>query len=84
MDLLSNQSLLSFLSSFDGGNQGLAWELKEQQWRRERWALVCSVMVWCEEEEVVTIVVNLKGINTPWVPTVGYGRHYRPSQNCEA
>jgi hypothetical protein len=36
MDLLSNQSLLSFLSSFDGGNQGLAWELEEQQWRRER------------------------------------------------
>jgi hypothetical protein len=36
MDLLSNQSLLSFLSSFDGGNHGLAWELEEQQWRRER------------------------------------------------
>jgi hypothetical protein len=27
--------LLPFLSSFDGGNQGLAWELEEQQWRRE-------------------------------------------------
>jgi hypothetical protein len=36
MDLLSNRSLLPFLSSFDGGNQGLAWELKEQQWKRER------------------------------------------------
>jgi hypothetical protein len=35
MDLLSNRSLLPFLSSFDGGNQGLTWELKEQQWRRE-------------------------------------------------
>jgi hypothetical protein len=35
MDLLSNRSLLPFLSSFDGGNQGLAWELEEQQWRIE-------------------------------------------------
>jgi hypothetical protein len=83
MDLLSNQSLLPFLSSFDGGNQGLAWELKEQQWRRERRALVCSVMVLCEEEEVVTVVADLKGINTSWVPTVGYGWHCHPSQNSE-
>jgi hypothetical protein len=31
MDLLSSRSLLPFLSSFDGGNQGLTWELEEQQ-----------------------------------------------------
>jgi hypothetical protein len=30
MDLLSNRSLLPFLSSFDGGNQELTWELEEQ------------------------------------------------------
>jgi hypothetical protein len=29
MDMLSNQSLLPFLSRFDGENQGFAWELEE-------------------------------------------------------
>jgi hypothetical protein len=36
MDLLSNKSLLPFFSSFDGGNEGLTWELEGQQRRRER------------------------------------------------
>ena len=50
--MLSNQSLLPFLSRFDGENQGFAWELEEQQWRRERGEHWCSVTVGSKKDDV--------------------------------
>jgi hypothetical protein len=54
--------LLSFLSSFDGWNQRFAWELEREQWRGVGWAVLCSLMVKCEEE--VTIMGEHMGIYT--------------------
>jgi hypothetical protein len=55
--------LLHFLSSFDGWNQIFAWELERVQWRGVGWAVLCSLIVKCEEEEV-TIVGEQMGIYT--------------------
>ena len=55
MDLLSNRSLLSFPSSFDGWSQGLAWRLEEQQWRVREVSSGQFGMVGSEEDEEMTV-----------------------------
>jgi hypothetical protein len=64
MDPLSSESLLPFLSSFDGWNQRFAWDLEREQQRREGSVVFYFATIKCEEEEAVAVVGEHMGIYT--------------------